>query len=130
MPAGAEWAARSVASARSFSVAWRPQAGKAEPEINLKVEMNLKLLIVVGCLLAPVELEGFLPRFYNSDQEVHGSMATSNPSFAATHIASSSSGQSVYAKLNSQWHERALYTFMGIVLAHWGEHLAQATRSK
>ena len=53
-------------------------------------------------------------------------MATSNPSFAATHLASASSGQSVYAKLNSRWHEPALYTFMGIVLAHWGEHLAQA----
>jgi hypothetical protein len=29
-------------------------------------------------------------------------------------------------KLNSQWHERALWVFMAIVLAHWGEHLAQA----
>lgn len=29
-------------------------------------------------------------------------------------------------KLNSKWHERALQGFMVIVLAHWGEHLAQA----
>src|SRR5579862_9864991 len=33
-----------------------------------------------------------------------------------------------YDKLNSQWHERALQIFMAIVLAHWGEHLAQATQ--
>jgi hypothetical protein len=31
-----------------------------------------------------------------------------------------------YEKLNSQWHERALWVFMFVVLAHWGEHLAQA----
>jgi hypothetical protein len=29
-------------------------------------------------------------------------------------------------KLNSEWHERALWGFMVIVLAHWGEHLFQA----
>jgi hypothetical protein len=29
-------------------------------------------------------------------------------------------------KLNSTWHERANQVFMGIVLAHWAEHLAQA----
>ena len=52
-------------------------------------------------------------------------MATSSPSISATSFAPSS-GQSIYAKLNSQWHERALYTFMGVVLAHWGEHLVQA----
>lgn len=28
--------------------------------------------------------------------------------------------------LNSRWHERALQTFMVVVLAHWAEHLAQA----
>lgn len=38
----------------------------------------------------------------------------------------SSSGQSLYDKLNSQWHERALQLFMVVVLAHWAEHLAQA----
>jgi hypothetical protein len=29
-------------------------------------------------------------------------------------------------KLNTKWHERSLYVFMFVVLAHWGEHLAQA----
>ncbi|MBO0742347.1 MAG: hypothetical protein J2P51_13080, partial [Hyphomicrobiaceae bacterium] len=33
---------------------------------------------------------------------------------------------SLRTKLNTQWHERALQTFMVIVLAHWVEHLAQA----
>jgi hypothetical protein len=40
----------------------------------------------------------------------------------------SAAGPSFYEKLNSQWHERALEIFMAIVLAHWGEHLAQATQ--
>jgi hypothetical protein len=34
--------------------------------------------------------------------------------------------QSLYGKINAQWHERALQIFMVIVLAHWGEHLVQA----
>ena len=33
---------------------------------------------------------------------------------------------SLYPKLNSIWHERALQVFMAIVLAHWGEHFVQA----
>jgi hypothetical protein len=37
-------------------------------------------------------------------------------------------GPSFYEKLNSQWHERALWLFMGVVLAHWAEHLAQAAQ--
>src|SRR5277367_2023003 len=57
--------------------------------------------------------------------EVVISMATSNPSIPHIQIASSS-GQSLYDKLNSQWHERALQLFMVVVLAHWGEHLVQA----
>jgi len=32
------------------------------------------------------------------------------------------------ARLNSDWHERALQLFMVIVLAHWAEHLAQAVQ--
>jgi hypothetical protein len=36
------------------------------------------------------------------------------------------SNQSLYERLNSVWHERALQAFMLIVLAHWGEHLVQA----
>ena len=35
-------------------------------------------------------------------------------------------GVSLYDKLNSVWHRRALNLFMFIVLAHWAEHLAQA----
>jgi hypothetical protein len=41
-------------------------------------------------------------------------------------FASSAAGPSFYEKLNTVWHERALQLFMAIVLAHWGEHLAQA----
>lgn len=33
---------------------------------------------------------------------------------------------SVMDRLNGSWHERALWIFLAIVLAHWGEHLAQA----
>lgn len=29
-------------------------------------------------------------------------------------------------KINGVWHEQALWTYTAIVLAHWGEHLAQA----
>lgn len=32
------------------------------------------------------------------------------------------------SRLNSAWHERALQLFLVIVLAHWAEHLAQATQ--
>jgi hypothetical protein len=46
----------------------------------------------------------------------------------ATHAAVLPTGQ--YApwteRLNMEWHEIALRTFMVIVLAHWAEHLAQA----
>jgi hypothetical protein len=31
-------------------------------------------------------------------------------------------------KLNAAWHDRALKLFMVVVLAHWAEHLAQATQ--
>lgn len=34
----------------------------------------------------------------------------------------------LYEKLNHQWHKPALQFFMVIVLAHWAEHLAQATQ--
>jgi hypothetical protein len=34
--------------------------------------------------------------------------------------------QSLYDKLNTRWHKRALQLFMFIVLAHWAEHIAQA----
>lgn len=52
-------------------------------------------------------------------------MAASSHSYPALG-GSSSAGQSFYSKMNTQWHERGLQLFMAIVLAHWGEHLAQA----
>lgn len=52
-------------------------------------------------------------------------MAASSSSLSNVQFASAG-GPSVYQKLNSQWHERALQFFMLIVLGHWGEHLAQA----
>ena len=54
-------------------------------------------------------------------------MAASSSSIPALGLAVGG-GPSLYARLNSQWHERALQLFLLIVLAHWGEHLAQATQ--
>jgi hypothetical protein len=51
-------------------------------------------------------------------------MAASSSSMDFT----SAAGPSFYAKLNTQWHERALWVFMAVILAHWAEHLAQATQ--
>ena len=45
---------------------------------------------------------------------------------AATAPIGSVADFSIYQKLNSVWHRRALNLFMFIVLAHWAEHLAQA----
>jgi hypothetical protein len=42
------------------------------------------------------------------------------------HLEVPVTNNSLYNKLNTRWHERALYGFMVIVLAHWAEHLAQA----
>jgi hypothetical protein len=52
-------------------------------------------------------------------------MAVSNPAVPNIHIAPGANA-SLYEKLNTRWHERALQVFMFIVLAHWGEHLFQA----
>lgn len=52
-------------------------------------------------------------------------MAVSSPAISSTHIPAAA-GSSLYDKLNSTWHERALQVFMAIVLAHWAEHLFQA----
>src|SRR5271163_1167390 len=52
-------------------------------------------------------------------------MAVSSPSIQSAHFEAAS-GASLYEKLNSVWHERALQVFMFIVLAHWAEHLFQA----
>ena len=34
--------------------------------------------------------------------------------------------QGIVNKLNTTWHEKALWVFMAIVVAHWAEHLVQA----
>jgi len=52
-------------------------------------------------------------------------MSASNPTVPQMVLAAPT-GTSFYDKINTKWHERALLFFMGIVLAHWGEHLAQA----
>lgn len=47
-------------------------------------------------------------------------------SAAASHTRIGSAADfTIYQKLNSVWHKRALNVFMFIVLAHWAEHLAQ-----
>jgi hypothetical protein len=51
-------------------------------------------------------------------------MVTSTPS--VSQLAVESARPSLYEKLNTTWHERALQVFMLIVLGHWAEHLFQA----
>lgn len=41
-------------------------------------------------------------------------------------IACSTSERTLSEKINGHWHKPALQIYMGIVLAHWAEHLAQA----
>jgi hypothetical protein len=43
-------------------------------------------------------------------------------------VTSSAGAHSFYEKINGEWHKPALQFFMFIVLAHWAEHLAQATQ--
>jgi hypothetical protein len=52
-------------------------------------------------------------------------MAASAPNIQG-HVLPASGHATLSEKLNAQWHEKALWVFMAIVLAHWGEHLAQA----
>jgi hypothetical protein len=47
---------------------------------------------------------------------------------AATAPIHSLPDSTIYEKLNSVWHRRALNLFMFVVLAHWAEHLAQGPR--
>jgi hypothetical protein len=47
---------------------------------------------------------------------------------SAQDIHPEAAGSGFLERLNSQWHERALQLFMVVVLAHWAEHLAQATQ--
>ena len=55
-------------------------------------------------------------------------MAAASSSSIPSYGLTSAGGFNLYDRLNSRWHERALQPFMLIVLAHWGEHLAQATQ--
>jgi hypothetical protein len=57
--------------------------------------------------------------------EGKGFTSVSTPSIGNIEVTRSS-GPSFYEKLNTRWHERALQSFMLVVLAHWGEHLVQA----
>jgi hypothetical protein len=50
---------------------------------------------------------------------------TAHPS-AATPDTLTKPPPSFSARLNGPWHERGLQVCMGVVLAHWAEHLAQA----
>ena len=43
-------------------------------------------------------------------------------------IITPASGPTFLDKINRQWHKPALQLFMVVVLAHWAEHLAQATQ--
>lgn len=45
---------------------------------------------------------------------------------SAATLHADADGTTLLGRLNSQWHERALWAFMVIVLAHWAEHLVQA----
>ena len=47
-------------------------------------------------------------------------------SSSAASLRAAAPRDSVVQRLNGRWHERALQTFMAVVLAHWAEHLAQA----
>lgn len=51
---------------------------------------------------------------------------TASPVASRVEHPSTSGTGSLVARLNSTWHERALQTFLVIVLAHWAEHLTQA----
>jgi hypothetical protein len=52
----------------------------------------------------------------------------SHSSDAAALRTPSSPASLWHARLNGAWHERGLQIFMAVVLAHWAEHLAQATQ--
>ena len=49
------------------------------------------------------------------------------PSSASLHRPISAN-PTLLERLNSSWHERALWVFSAIVLAHWAEHLSQAVQ--
>jgi hypothetical protein len=49
-----------------------------------------------------------------------------SPASAAASHPEAGPFHSLRDRLNGEWHERAMWVFMAIVLAHWAEHLAQA----
>lgn len=54
-------------------------------------------------------------------------MATSHVEMQASRV-NPAEVLSFYDKLNTQWHKRALWVLMIVVLGHWAEHLAQAAQ--
>jgi hypothetical protein len=44
----------------------------------------------------------------------------------AVHTGMAPGDQGFYKKLNGAWHEKALYVYLAIVIAHWVEHILQA----
>lgn len=51
-------------------------------------------------------------------------MAVQSSAFAVP--ATTALPKSFFDRLNVEWHERALWIYLAIVLAHWAEHLTQA----
>lgn len=51
---------------------------------------------------------------------------TATPATAAAVHHPLPAGTGLVARLNGAWHERAMWAFLVIVLAHWAEHLVQA----
>ena len=49
-------------------------------------------------------------------------------STSAAVASTASRGPSLLEKLNAEWHKPALQIYAAIVLAHWAEHLVQATQ--
>jgi hypothetical protein len=44
----------------------------------------------------------------------------------AQSIHAAPAGAGTVSRLNREWHEKALWAFMAIVIAHWTEHILQA----
>lgn len=66
---------------------------------------------------------------------IHVGYSLDRPIFEARVTMSSASScslehrnDSVLQKINSQWHKQSLWIYTAIVLAHWGEHLAQTVQ--
>jgi hypothetical protein len=51
---------------------------------------------------------------------------TSSTTGAITDVGHSGATAGFSEKLNTHWHKTALWIFLAIVIAHWGEHLFQA----